>query len=39
VAEEGRSLNVVDESEATSSPPSQKPTPARAAGWARFAGL
>ena len=33
VAEEGRSLNVVEET------PSPKPAPARAAGWARFAGL
>ncbi|KAF3394124.1 hypothetical protein F1880_004665 [Penicillium rolfsii] len=39
VAEEGRSLNVVDETETPSSPPGQKPTPTRAAGWARFAGL
>lgn len=33
VAEEGRSLNVVEET------PSPNPVPARAAGWARFAGL
>jgi hypothetical protein len=39
VAEEGRSLNVVDETETPSPTPSQKPTPVRAAGWARFAGL
>ncbi|KAJ5363475.1 uncharacterized protein N7496_009188 [Penicillium cataractarum] len=35
VAEEGRSLNVVEETET----PSPKPAPTRAAGWARFAGL
>lgn len=39
VAEEGRSLTVVDETETPSPTPSQKPTPVRAAGWARFAGL
>ncbi|KAJ5484161.1 hypothetical protein N7539_005957 [Penicillium diatomitis] len=39
VAEEGRSLNMIDESTSQAQSSDQKPESARAAGWARFAGL
>ncbi|KAI2789247.1 hypothetical protein POX_e07277 [Penicillium oxalicum] len=39
VAEEGRSLNMIDESMNQDQSATQKPEAARAAGWARFAGL